>query len=65
MNLTFWNQMQNLCKEKNTTPTAVTKLLGLSTSMTTQWKNGRIPNGKTLSKIAEYFNVTTDYLLGK
>lgn len=28
------------------------------------WKNyGNIPSGETLSKIADYFNVTTDYLL--
>lgn len=28
-------------------------------------KNGNIPSGETLSKIATYFNVSTDYLLGK
>ena len=27
-------------------------------------ERGTIPNGETLSKISEYFNVSTDYLLG-
>ena len=30
------------------------------------WENrGTIPGGNTLNKIAEYFEVSTDYLLGK
>ena len=30
------------------------------------WENhGNIPNGTTLQKIADYFGVTVDYLLGK
>ena len=29
-----------------------------------KWKNGGKPNGSTAAKLAEYFGVTTDYLLG-
>lgn len=64
MDTQFWKIMQKLCLENNTTPSTVVKELGLSTSMGTRWKNGTIPHGKTLQKIAEYFDVTTDYLLG-
>ena len=32
--------------------------------MPTRWKNGTIPNDKTLVKIADYFGITTDELLG-
>ena len=32
--------------------------------MVTNWKNGRIPNGATLQKIADYFSVSVDELLG-
>ena len=64
MSMKFWNTIKNLCDEKGTTPTAVVKELGLSTSMATRWKNGTIPNDKTLHKLADYFEVTTDALLG-
>ena len=30
-----------------------------------KWKNGGKPNGSTAAKLAEYFDVTTDYLLGQ
>ncbi len=63
--MTFYDVISGLCKETHTSPTTVSKQLGLSTSMPTQWKNGRIPNGDTLLKIAAYFDVSVDYLLGR
>ena len=40
--------------------------LQLGKNSMVNWENrNTIPNGKTLNKIAEYFNVSTDYLLGK
>lgn len=39
--------------------------LGLNKNSFVNWeKRGTSPSGETLSKIASYFNVTTDYLLG-
>lgn len=52
-------------KKKNTTPSAVVSELGIANGSTTKWKNGAVPSGKSLSKIAEYFGVSVDYLLGK
>ena len=46
-------------------PNPVAKELGLSSATVTKWKNGTLPQSETLLKIADYFNVTTDYLLGK
>ncbi len=63
-NLNFWESIKNLCDKHSTTPTAVLKALGLSTSMVTRWKTGTIPNKRTLEKLANYFGVTTDALLG-
>lgn len=60
----FYTIIQNICQQHGTTPTALCKTLGLSTSMVTNWKNGRIPNGATLQKIADFFSVSVDYLLG-
>jgi transcriptional regulator with XRE-family HTH domain len=61
----FWNVFENLCRENKGTPNKVCKELGFSNATATKWKKGALPSGDTVSKIAEYFNVTTDYLLGK
>lgn len=61
----FWEIFFALCKGKKTTPTAVCTELGLSNATATQWKKGKVPHHTTLIKIADYFGVTVDYLLGK
>lgn len=61
----FWERFYNLCKEHKTTPTTVAKAIGISHAATTKWKNGTVPNADVLEKIADYFRVTTDYLLGR
>lgn len=38
--------------------------MGLSRTSVVKWKAGSIPTGATLNKIAEYFGVSVDYLLG-
>ena len=61
----FWDRFYELCCSKNTKPNPVAKELGISSAVLTKWKNGiSYPNGEFLIKIAKYFNVTTDYLLG-
>lgn len=61
----FWERFYNLCMEHKTTPTTVAKAIGISHAATTKWKNGTVPNADVLEKIADYFEVTTDYLLGR
>lgn len=61
----FWERFTILCEQNNCKPNTVTKLLGLSTATATHWKNGRIPNGDVLIKIADHFNCSIDYLLGR
>lgn len=61
----FWNTFYKLCEENNTKPNAVAKLIGVSSAICTKWKNGTIPNGDTLLKLADYFGVSVDYLLGR
>lgn len=61
----FWKKFYDLCVQNNTKPIPVVKTLGIATGAVTKWKNGSIPNGDTLLKIAEYFNVSVDYLLGR
>ena len=38
--------------------------MGLSRTSVVKWKAGSVPTGATLNKIAAYFGVSTDYLLG-
>ena len=59
----FYENLKRLCEERGTTPTAVAKAIGISTSMTANWKKGGMPRGDTLQKLADYFGVSTDHLL--
>jgi transcriptional regulator with XRE-family HTH domain len=63
--LMFWNRFIEICKEQGTTPTAVVKALKISGGSVTKWKNGSIPTDTTILKLADYLNVSADYLSGK
>jgi transcriptional regulator with XRE-family HTH domain len=65
VNMAFYERLSEVCREKNTTPTTIAKSLGIATSAPVKWKTGTIPNGETLAKIADYLNVSVDYLLGR
>ena len=61
----FWDIFYALCTENGTTPNAVCKKLNLSNAAATHWKNGTMPKGDVLSNIADCFNCSVDYLLGR
>lgn len=61
----FWERLQMLCKEKDVKVTPLVIKLGISPGAISRWKNGANPKGDILNKFADYFNVSTDYLLGK
>lgn len=60
----FWDKFVTLCSAKGISPNGVCADLGLSTATATKWKKGAIPRDTTLKKIADYFGVSTSYLLG-
>ena len=60
----FYEQLLKICKINNISPTFLISKLGLSTGNITNWKGGTIPSGEIMRKIATYFNVSVDYLLG-
>lgn len=60
----FWNNLVAICNQHKTTPTAVVGELGIAVGSVTRWKNGSVPRDTTLKKLADYFDVTVDYLLG-
>ena len=63
--MTFWERFYKLCLEHGTKPNPVCKQLGFSNATATHWKAGQLPGLASLKKIAEYFNVSVDYLLAK
>lgn len=60
------NRIKELRLEKNMLQSDVAKLVNKSERMIGFYENGeRDPNTKTLAKLAEIFNCSIDYLLGK
>ena len=60
----FFDRFKKLCDEKGISTYKACTDIGLNRAAVAKWKNGSIPGGNTTSKLAEYFGVTTDYLLG-
>lgn len=61
----FTERLLNLINEKKISKAKFLNDVGLNKSSFLNWsQRGTIPNGEVLSKIADYFGVTTDYLLG-
>ncbi|MFD2924207.1 helix-turn-helix domain-containing protein [Halobacillus naozhouensis] len=60
------NRLISLRKSKNKTQQELADLLGISRPAYTAYERGnRNPDYETLSKLADYYGVTTDYLLGR
>lgn len=60
----FYDLYSELCKAKGVSLSKAAESMGLSRTSVVKWKAGSIPTGATLNKIAEYFGVSVDYLLG-
>lgn len=61
----FYKKLRDLCEERNMTVNELVRILDLSSGSPTAWKSGSAPRQSTVMKLADYFGVTTDYLLGK
>lgn len=62
--MNFWNIFIELCNKLDKAPNVVAKELGIPSGSITAWKNGVIPQTRTVKKIADYFGVSVSYLLG-
>ncbi len=58
------DRIKNLCKERNITVKMVEEDLNFPNNTIYQWRK-RVPNTDKLQKLADYFDVSTDYLLGR
>ena len=61
----FFNRFKELCDERGISAYRACTDIGLNRSAVAKWKTGGKPNGSTAAKLADYFGVTTDYLLGQ
>lgn len=61
----FYDIFKELCVKKGVSVSKACLEMGLSRSIAAKWKNTQTnPSAEVLPKIAKYFGVTTDYLLG-
>lgn len=61
----FYQRLLDLCSARNLKITNLVPVWGISSGNLSKWKSGGVPRGDTLCKIADYFGVSTDYLLGR
>ncbi|MBW2672110.1 MAG: helix-turn-helix domain-containing protein [Deltaproteobacteria bacterium] len=64
--MNFGNRLRQLRKEKGLTQAELAKLLSIGESTISFYESGkRQPDYETLIRIADLFNVSVDYLLGR
>ena len=61
----FYDNYIEMCNKIGKTPSAVALEIGLSKPTVNRWKNGSLPTDATLRKIAAYFGVQPDQMLGE
>ena len=61
----FAERLKSLRKEQNLTQQKIAEKLNISRGSYAQWEAQRTqPSSKSLETLADFFNVSTDYLLG-
>ena len=64
-NQIFRKRIKDLRESKSLSMDQLAKALGVTKSRVNMWENnGTIPRSDVLVQLAQYFNVSTDYLLG-
>ncbi len=62
----FAQRIKQLRKQKNLTQAEFATIFNIATGTIGMWESGkREPNHDTIRKIADYFDVSADYLLGR
>ena len=61
----YYDNFEKLCARDGVRPSTVSKETGISSATLTSWKKGAYtPKNDKLQLIADYFNVSLEYLLG-
>lgn len=58
------DKIKDLASSKHITVAELERLVGISNGQIRKW-NDRSPKAENLAKVADYFGVSTDYLLGR
>lgn len=59
-------KIRDLRKQKRMSQTELAKSAGVSQTTVTAWETGKAePSSSAVARLADIFNVTTDYLLGR
>lgn len=62
----FKFNLRNLRREQNISAATLAIYLNVSKSAISMWESGKArPSRENLNKLAKYFNVTMDYLIGR
>ncbi|MCL2343500.1 MAG: helix-turn-helix domain-containing protein [Firmicutes bacterium] len=62
----FTERFVSLLQERKVSSYKLTKDTGLPNGTISKWRNGiQYPSIESLVRLADYFNVSTDYLLGR
>lgn len=60
----FWDNFVTACEKLEKSPSIVSEELGFNRSAVTAWKNGALPRVASRKKIADYFGITVEELMG-
>lgn len=62
-----YDKFCDLCSQKGVSPSKAAMDAGFSKSLISKWKSKQeiVPSSEVLQKIADYFGVSVDYILGK
>lgn len=59
-------RIRDLRKQKKMSQSELAKIIGVTQTTITAWETGKAePSSSAVANLADYFNVTTDYLLGR
>ena len=64
MSTPFYEKYRQLCTELGKSDSAVAAEIGLSNSTVTTWRQGAIPRRPTLKRVADYFGVSVEEMMG-
>lgn len=63
--MSFYDRFVFLCEQNNVKPSRAAEDCGINRSNVSNWKsNGSTPREDAIRRIADYFKVSTDYLIG-
>lgn len=62
--MNLYERVQSLCRKQDITIASLERMCGLGNGTVKKWSR-TIPSGDRLARVADYFHVSVDYLLGR